>query len=204
MSVYRAFSTPLYRDTIKLDKKVLNPILSGMKFFRLPSDDGWASEDVYILDNDLAPLKPMIQEKIEDMVFNDWKFEDHYTCKILNSWVMKHKTGDESTIHHHTNSLFSGILYLQCDEDSGSLMFLNKNNWCGNVFSFDFKEINPLNQDMVGITPSEGDIIMFPSTTQHMVSQSASKYSRFCVAFNVWLEGPLNKKSKQSNSQLVL
>ena len=204
MSVYRAFSTPLYKEKIKLDKKVINPILSKMEFFRLPSDDGFASKDVFILDNDLAPIKPLIQEKIDEMAFDIWKFKDHYTFKIQNSWVMKHIEGDESTIHHHTNSLFSGILYLQCDKDSGNLMFLNKNNWCGNVFSFDFKENNPLNQDVVGITPEDGDLVMFPSTTQHMVSKSRSKHSRFCVAFNVWVEGPLNKEHPESNSQLDL
>lgn len=202
--IYRAFSTPLYRKRLKLDKKVINPILRDIDFYRLPTDDGWASKSPWILEEDLAPIKPMVQECIDDMAFNDWKFEDHYKFEIQNSWVMKHKAGDHSAIHWHSNSLFSGILYLQCDDLSGTLMFVNELNFCNNMFAFDFKEDNPLNQDTIGVVPEDGDMIIFPSKTYHMVTPSRSDYMRFCLAFNVWVHGPLNKTHPHSNSQLDL
>jgi len=203
-SIYTAFPTPLYKHSCQLDKSVINPILRDMEFYRLRTDDGYASVSPWVLDEDFSVLKPMIEKQIEDMCFNNWKFKKHYKFKIQNSWVMKHVKGDHSGIHWPSNSLFSGILYLQCDEDSGDLMFINYHNWCGNMFAFDFEEDNMINQDIMGFTPREGDLVMFPSKTAHMVSDSRSEHSRFCLAFNVWVEGDLNKSHPHSNSQLSI
>ena len=203
--VYRAFSTPLYRKKNKLNKAQLNPALGTLEMYRLKTDDGYTTKTPWVLENELSFLKPLVQECLDDMIYNDWKFKkDLYKIEIQNSWVMKHVKGDQSGMHWHSNSLFSGILYLQCDEKSGTLMFINKDNWCGNVLDFEFEEDNALNQDTVGLIPGEGEILIFPSRTPHMVSPSMSEHSRYCLAFNTWIRGPLGKGHEHNNSQLDL
>lgn len=202
--VYRAFSTPLYRKKLKLDKSLVNPALRELEFYRLPTDDGYTTTSPWVLNEELNFLKPMVQDCLDDMAYNDWKFKKKYKFEIQNSWVMKHVKGDHSGMHWHSNSLFSGILYLQCDPESGMLMFINKDNWCGNVLDFEFEEETPLNQDKVGVTPTDGEILIFPSRTPHMVSPSMSEHSRFCLAFNTWIRGPLGKSHPNNNCQLDL
>jgi uncharacterized protein (TIGR02466 family) len=116
---------------------------------------------------------------------------------------MKHKKGDESKLHWHSNSLFSGILYLQCDKDTGEICLVRDKNMFNNVLTFDFEEQNAFNAQVVPILPKDGDILIFPSTTYHTVTPSKSEHSRFCVAFNVWAKGPLNQFT-HSNSELIL
>ena len=198
--IYRAFPTPLYRETLKLDKTIINPILREMEFRRLPSDDGWSTPSNFILEEDLKPIKPLIQQQMDNFGYNHMKFKKSQTFEITNSWVMKHKEGDLAGMHWHSNSLFSGILYLQCDPKSGDLIFVNQQNWNNNIFSFDYEEDSPLNQDSIATTPGEGDIIIFPSKTYHMVTPSRSKDMRFCIAFNVWVRGEVGR----SNAQVTL
>ena len=202
-NVYRAFSVPIYKGQVKLNKKVMNPALKDLALFRVDADDGTASEDVYVLDNDLNFLKPDIQACIEDFVYNHLKFKRHHSFFITNSWVMKHVKGDSSRMHYHTNSLFSGILYLQCDKDSGCISFVRDKNMFNNMFKFDLEEDNPFNETVIHVLPQDGDILLFPSNQWHTVAPSQSSHSRYCVAFNVWSKGPLNKY-EYSNSQLDL
>jgi len=203
-AVFRAFGTPLYRDKIALDKKIINPILSSIELRRLPSDDGWTSEDTYVLENDFNVLKPIVQKHLDDFVFNHFKLMDKYDVEIQNSWIMKHQKGDHSALHWHSNSLISGILYLQTDDQSGDLAFVNQLNWCNNMFEFDYKEDNPLNQNTVVHTPRDGEIILFPSKTYHTVTPSQSDDMRFCLAFNAFIRGDVQKQFEKSMSQLVL
>ena len=46
-----AFSTPIYRDLIKIDKSVLNPALKKIDFKRIDTDDRFHSTDYKVLDN---------------------------------------------------------------------------------------------------------------------------------------------------------
>lgn len=203
-AVFRAFGTPLYRDTVQLNKKVINPILSDMKFNRLLSDDGWSSDDVYVLDNELSTLKQDVQNHLDNFMFNHFKLSRHYHIELQNSWVMKHKKGDHSALHWHANSLISGILYLQTDEESGDLAFVSQSSWCNNMFDFDYDEENPLNQTAVVHTPKDGEIILFPSKTYHQVTHSHSDHMRFCVAFNAYIRGDVQKTHEKSMGQLQM
>ena len=203
-AIFRAFGTPLYKDRVQLNKKEINPILSNMKFRRLQSDDGWASEDVYVLENELSCLKSTVQEKLDDFMFNHFKLAPHYEVELQNSWVMKHKHGDSSALHWHSNGIVSGILYLQTDPNSGALAFVSQLSWTNNMFLFDYTEDNPLNQTTVVHTPLDGEIILFPSKTYHTVTPSQSEHMRFCLAFNAFIRGPSNVQYPESMSQLVL
>lgn len=203
-AVFRAFGTPLYRDKIALDKKTINPILGSTEFRRLPSDDGWGSRDTRVLDNDFSVLKPAVQSKLEDFLFNHFMLKRKYEIEIQNSWIMKHKKGDKSTLHWHSNSLISGILYLQTDDKSGDLVFVSAANWTNNIFNFEYEQDNPLNQDTVIHTPRDGEIILFPSKTYHMVTPSQSEHSRFCLAFNAYIRGESEMDYENSIAQIRL
>lgn len=63
-----AFSTPIYRDLIKLDKSVLNPALKKIDFKRIDTDDRFHSTDYKVLDNQLSFLKSIVQKVLKTML----------------------------------------------------------------------------------------------------------------------------------------
>lgn len=186
-----AFGIPFYKDNIKLDKKVLNPVLKNTDFQRVSNQDRDGTKSQTVLHEDFSFLYDPILEHVHKYLYDEMGLHKRHEIYINHSWVVKHKQGDSSRIHWHPNSIVSGILYLQCDDDSGEILFHSEKNIFNNVLDFEF-EPNQLNQQMFGFLPKEGDIVIFPSTVYHSVNPSQSKYSRFCLAFNTWVKGELD------------
>lgn len=189
--VHPAFSTPIFKDIINLNKDILNPILRNINFKRINTDDRFHSEDYKILDNDLNFLKNRILQKIDEYAYDVLGFANRHKIKITDSWVMKHVLGDSSEIHWHPNSIISGCLYLQTNPESGNICFFREQSMFNDVLDFEIIE-NNMNAKEVQVTPTDGTILLFPSTTKHGVNPSKSQVPRFCLAFNTWIEGDLD------------
>lgn len=188
---YPAFSTPIYKDYVNLNKDILNPILRSISFKRINTDDRFHSKDYKILDNDLHFLQSLILEKIEDYAYNYLGLAKRHKIRITDSWVMKHGLGDSSEIHWHPNSIISGCLYLQTDPKSGNICFFREKNLFNDTLDFEIVE-NEINKKEVQVAPTDGMILLFPSTTKHGVNPSRSNVPRFVCAFNTWIEGDLD------------
>jgi len=75
-----------------------------------------ASNDNYVLDKpEVKDLKNQIQKCV-----NEYK-DDIMQCKnelyITNSWVNFLKTGNRHAMHHHSNSMLSGVYFVNVDKD---------------------------------------------------------------------------------------
>lgn len=189
--VYPAFSTPIYKDYINLNKDILNPVLRNIDFKRINTDDRFHSADYKILDNDLNFLKQLIVEKIKEYSQNYLGLVERHKIVITDSWVMKHTSGDSSEMHWHPNSIISGCLYLQTDPKSGNICFFREKSLFNDVLDFETTE-SEFNKKEVQVAPTDGMIILFPSTLKHGVNPSRSDIPRFCLAFNTWIEGELD------------
>lgn len=189
--VHPAFSTPIFKDVINLNKDILNPVLKKMPFKRIDTDDRFHSEDYKVLDNDLMFLKNRILQKVDEYAYDVLGFANRHKIKITDSWVMKHFSGDGSEMHWHPNSIISGCLYLQTDPQSGNICFFREQSMFNDVLDFEIIE-NNINAKEVQVTPTDGMILLFPSTTKHGVNPSRSEVPRFCLAFNTWIEGDLD------------
>ncbi len=189
--IHPAFSTPIYKDRIQIDKNVLNPILSDIDFKRIDTKDRWHSSNYKILDNELAFLKDEVQSRIEDYAHNSLGMARRHKLKITDSWVMKHGRDDKSDMHWHPNSIISGVLYLQTYKDCGNICFFREKNLFSDILDFEFSH-NDTNARIIEVEPIDGMVLLFPSKTLHGVNQSQTDVKRFCCAFNTWIEGELD------------
>ena len=194
-----AFGTPFYKSEIELDKKVLNPALKQVKFTRVNTHDRDGSSSQTVLNEDFHFLHDPILEHVHKFVHDELGMHKRHDIYINHSWVMKHGREDSSGMHWHPNSIVSGVLYLQCDEDSGQILFHREKNMFANTLDFEF-EPNMMNTQFFGHLPVDGDILIFPSTTYHSVDPSQSKYPRFCLAFNTWVRGELDPPFRRNSA----
>jgi uncharacterized protein (TIGR02466 family) len=214
------FSIPLYKSSIP----PLDPItLTKLKNIEWENPDDFKEEnerieydygsgathqesaDRHVLDRpSLVNLRKQVQAKIDDFVHNVMGVDDKMTWEITTSWVNKTVKGGYGANHWHSNSLLSGVLYLEVDELSGKICFHKQLHW-NNLFSdtirVTYKEINDTNAEIVLFAPRNNDIIIFPSHLSHSIPENESDQDRYSLAFNVFPRGVVGKGG---NSELTL
>ena len=190
------FSIPLYTAMLDITQEELN-FIKQVEFKRVSAGNGDQSVDTHVLDfTELVNLKKQIYDHLDNLTSNTLHITRAVTFKLQNSWVMRHCLGDWSHEHHHANSIFSGVLYIETDEQSGDIVFLKGNhlNLFPSAISIPVTEYNEINSSMWEITPTTGQLILFPSHLIHRVSPSKSSNLRYCIAFNLFPNGLLDQE----------
>lgn len=191
-SIFPLFAIPIYSSFIdNLDSE--KDYLSKVEYESLGLQNGLMTENKFLLDNkELSSLKLKIQQHIDFFLKTCLHLNENYKIEIKKSWGVKHLRGDRSHKHDHKNSIFSGVLYLKCDDDSGDIVFYKESHYC-NLFPTmlipNFKDYNMINSTEWRWTPKNNQIFLFPSHLTHSVTASKSDHERICLAFNVVVHG---------------
>ncbi len=183
--------TPLFETTIKSIPPVCKDyIIKSVEYRRYPADNGFGSINKFLLNDPvLAPLKKSITDIMREYLYSILDIDESIDFQMTNSWSVKHLKGDEAGAHFHGNSMFSGILYIQTEKNSGDILFLkDKNHY--NIFTdtvlVPFKGKNNTIYNVQGhaLKPKDNLLILFPSLLRHEVYPNESDIERYCVAFN--------------------
>lgn len=201
--VFPLFSTPLYYE--KLDVDLFRTITNVKKLDYEESSGAWISKNQFIFDNtSFFEVKDYVETELKKYIHSELEVSEQLKLTHTSSWVCKHLKGNKSQQHLHSNSMFSGILYLQCDEKSGGVEFATSPStptYCTstiNLQSF-IKDSNVLNSRIWYKKPEPGDLFLFPSHLLHKVEASESDEERYCIAFNYVLTGEYNVSSGYLN-----
>jgi uncharacterized protein (TIGR02466 family) len=170
------FSTPLY---ISQDEVLDAPEVE----YNRKSDSSISKSQQVLLDQRFLNHKEIVEEL-------------KHTC----SWMVFHGRNDFSPIHMHCNSMFSGVLYLSCNENSGDIKFsmpLTIPTWSSSTLNplWNVVDNNIFNSREFSYTPNSGDILIFPSHTFHEVEKNKSNINRYCLAFNYILSGMMGTET---------
>jgi len=190
------FPVTIYKSRIPLAESL--DYVRTVPHSRVTADNGYASDNQQILEEpELDFLKKQIMHHVDKYMASlrvSTKMEFFITC----SWAILHDKGDESGEHFHSNSLISGVVYLNTDKYSGNLVF--HRDWqtlFPQSLTPEFSDFTPFNCETIGVTPKPGDLYLFPSFLKHSVAPSESEIDRRCVAFNVFAKGKID--SRQDN-----
>jgi len=103
--------------------------------------------------------------------------------ELTNSWYMIAPANKASwnIPHTHPSSYLSGAFYLLTqpeNADTGRFIAIVENS------SLDSFQKNSEDVKIVEYCPVEGELILFPSSTMHMVSPHTADYDRIMISFN--------------------
>ena len=194
-NVTPVFRIPLYQSTLQTIDQDSIDYIKKTEYKRFPADNGYGSTDKFLLDKPaLKNLKGLVMKHCEHFIHDVLDVRKDCKFEMTNSWSTKHIKGDESGAHNHANSMLSGVLYLQTDDDSGAILFhKDKSNF--NLFTptidvpFNNEKLNVFNTDGWAIKPKNNMLILFPSTLYHSVYPNESDIERYVVAFNLFAFG---------------
>tara|TARA_R100001015_G_C4582936_1_gene139190 strand:+ start:140 stop:766 length:627 start_codon:yes stop_codon:yes gene_type:complete len=189
--VHEFWPTPVYENYISVKSSWLDFIQNG-EYHRAKTNTSDSTNDRHIL-NSLPDLKDRLLFHV-NMFAKEYLKVKNLQFYFLNSWILKHHQNDFARPHFHSNSLLSGVYYLQTENNSGVLEFLKKYD-SQTVFpvaiSPDFSEYNYTNSEALALKPKNGTLVIFPSTLIHQVGKNESEKIRYSLAFNIFCKGTL-------------
>jgi uncharacterized protein (TIGR02466 family) len=157
-----------------------------------------------LLDPKFKDLKDIVDALMEHYLYGTLCFPQTAKMKLVCSWMAIGFPGSYTNSHLHTNSLYSGILYLDSEETSGNLEFaksFSTQTHSSNAVRPVPLVPNILNSDTWSIAPKSGEVFIFPSHLEHSVSTNTSQKNRCVLSFNYFLTGVI---SEDSTKGLVL
>lgn len=154
------------------------------------------AENRYILDNlEYKNLRHWILQRVQEFASNVLTINQ--TMLLTQSWVNKNGPGEYTRPHSHSNSIISGILYMDVPEGNSTTIF-HKPEFCGAGFNViepkyftddqhDYTYVSKVYNMPVG----SSQLLMFPSWMIHSVSKNETSLDRWSLAFNSMTSGYL-------------
>ena len=156
------------------------------------------SKSDYILDEkELSVLKKFCLESVQEYISDVLGIRDE--IEIHQSWVNVNKPGQNHPEHYHGNSFISGVFYLSSDQEGGSpITFkseLHKSNFSILTVPEDpFAKYYPSVAASFNYPSIPGELILFSSTTTHLVPTNKSDEVRVSLSFNTYPKIPFGSK----------
>jgi len=137
-----------------------------------------------ILDNPLfEELKQFIDQAVK-LCHQETNLLGEDNIKLASSWFSINRKYTYHEEHTHLPDVWSGVYYIQSDQDHPGLTLVNpnmKSNWPG---TYGRAELNDVNSSSVTCAAITGSLIVFPSHLHHKVEQQMVDKERIMVAFN--------------------
>ena len=197
ISVNPLFATPLLLST-ENDLGIDIAKVESLPFRRMKNGAADWSESMTILDQpDFAAAKKLAELHLQTYFYEVMQIKKSIEPYITSSWIVKMNPGDHGATHHHTNSVLSGIMYLNVDQRSGDIVFSQDslNSVIPDLFNLDIAQQNQFNSQHWACTPQAGMIVIFPSKLKHAVGHNQSNITRYSLAFNSFVRGKFGSDS---------
>ena len=205
-TVIPLFSIPLYKSRLQSLDPLMYQKLTNNEWEK---NEGFVTHvetaERHLLDRaEFKGLKSQIQKHVDHYAYEVIGSQRDISWEITTSWVNRSNNNDYHTSHWHSNSLISGVYYINTNPDSGAIVFhkdkAHKNLW-GDTLRIDWDKETDYNTEAVGVLPNPNDILLFPSILAHSVMTNRSNESRYSLAFNVFPRGTFGQAG---NSELTL
>lgn len=188
------FPTPLYSTEISISTAIKDAV-TKFDFGRIPGGSANMSDNRYVLNEPgFEELRNVIDRHVQEFGHKIFSPADGIEFVLKNSWIMQHPPGDYNFLHFHANSIISGVIYINVHPKSGDIVFQkNVNNLQLGMLDIGTKEFNEFNSKLFSVTPVEGQLFIFPSNLYHRADSNLSSETRYCLPFNYFVKGILQK-----------
>jgi len=170
MNISQLWPTYMYMETLtdidneKISEWILN-YKENTETRKLTNQGGWQETISDYQD------EPIFENFIEGIlkILKVTRLKTEGKKVSITSWANVNEKGNWNFPHNHIGTDLSGVYYVKVPKDSGQIVF------------FDPRKI----ESAMGVQPVEGNLFMFPSYLEHMVTPSESNETRISIAFNI-------------------
>jgi uncharacterized protein (TIGR02466 family) len=158
--------------------------------YRSNAGGNFASIDTNILENPVfSKIKELVWDAINHYTKGVMRWEDHEFF-ITQSWVNVNPTDTYHHIHHHNNSIVSGVFYLQTNKNE-TITFHGETKSTLELTNADY---NLWNSKTWNMDVKDNTIAIFPSLLAHSVKTNTHQRERISIAFNIFVRGKIGSE----------
>jgi len=141
---------------------------------------GWQSNDLVAgehdqLDKLVAHLNFEVNECAKQVGLNP--------VKLYNIWLNINPPGSYNHLHNHVGSVFSGVYYVQADENQGNIQFERSDNAEYHIPAIVAKDTY-YTSTRATYKAKTGALYVFPGWLKHSVQGNRSTEDRISISFN--------------------
>tara|TARA_R110000744_G_scaffold333068_2_gene438453 strand:+ start:489 stop:1100 length:612 start_codon:yes stop_codon:yes gene_type:complete len=200
-TIHGLFSTPIYIS--KLERKFTdkeNKFISESKIKVNKNLGNTTTNNNYILNTKpFNNLKKELDEIVKDYFDKVISSSNNIESYITQSWLNYTETNQYHHKHAHPNSIVSGIIYINADKKNDKIKFFKDNH---SIIKPEIKDYNIWNSETWWFEVETGEIILFPSSLEHMVETKQGTNTRISLSFNTFVKGKIG--SKKQLTELIL
>ena len=196
------FPTPIYSSKLnrQLSKEELS-FIDKTKEDVFLNEGNTTSNDNNVLENIVFKnLKDDLYLRVKDYFDKVISSSNNITPYITQSWLNYTEKNEYHHKHTHSNSLVSGVFYINCHEEYDKIKFFNNNY---KAIVLEVKNYNLYNAENWWYPVKTGDIILFPSSLTHMVETKQGNNTRISLAFNVFVRGNIGNEKNLNYLKLI-
>jgi uncharacterized protein (TIGR02466 family) len=146
---------------------------------------GWQSDTLTVPSSQIDLLVKEILARAEDLK-SIIGFKKEYNFYLSNLWINISQTSAFNRPHIHSDSILSGVYYVDCVSNSGQIVFLHPSiaqKILINESALD--SFTKFSASTNSVTPEIGRLVLFPSWLEHYVEPNLNIDERISVAFNI-------------------
>lgn len=179
---------PMYADLIDIDTSAIRDyILNDKNACNTNTNGNLASKDYHLLEHEcFKQLKDAFLDRCNYFCADVQKFK-YDELFITSSWYNINSPGTSHHAHSHSNSIVSGVFYVDAPKKGGNLIMLRGPQQLAP--SKHEHTPGPFSADFCPIEPEDNLLVLFPSYVMHCVDENKSDRDRISIAFNVFFRG---------------
>ena len=144
------------------------------------------SIDDYLFKNDeIIGIKKFCEMQIEKYFYELLNVEEQTKIYTTQAWANFNKKNERHHSHFHSNSIVSGVLYVQTD---GVKIHFERGDelW---PLQLRYKKFDYFNAENWWVNSVTGKILLFPSKLAHSVEENEGDLERISIAINTFVKG---------------
>jgi uncharacterized protein (TIGR02466 family) len=197
--IHNLFPTPV--GIYKLDRDLTEKELSFIKGQKTRSNMGNAtSEDNTILRNkNMTKMRNFIETSVADYFKSIYNPKHNVSLRITQSWTNYTEPGQFHHKHAHPNSFVSGVFYPQANRETDKIYFYRSGF---QMIKFPPENWNVYNSESWWFQVGTGDLVLFPSSLEHMVETVQGDQTRISLSFNTFPVGSIGEEVSLTGLQI--
>ena len=197
VQLFDIFKVPLARSDFYISEKEKQKIINT--FYKIEQSlpilensypvGSYTSFDTVAKIFDLTELSSIKEHALKSAQDLHTKVGLEGELELKKSWFSIHRKHSYHGIHHHCPDIWSGVYYLQAEQEDASISFLN-NNLVSTSWPYKSRksQTNDYTSSEKTCKVSGGMMLLFPSYLYHHVTQQVTDRERITIAFNLNLK----------------